>query len=78
MAWTLAVWLLGAVETGNESGIGFEDDLSSTNFFLGRIKFGGRWTCYSCEVEERPFLAHHSVASLEKAPVQHKMAPLMR
>ena len=36
-------WLLGVVETGNESGIGFEDDLSSTNFFLGRIKFDGRW-----------------------------------
>ena len=34
--------LLGGVETGNESGIGFEDDLSSTNFFLGRIKFGWR------------------------------------
>ena len=27
------------METGNESGIGFEDDLSSpTNFFLGRIR----------------------------------------
>ena len=38
--------LLGGVETGNESGIGFEDDLSSTNFFLGRIKFGGRWTSF--------------------------------
>lgn len=45
--------LLGAVETGNESGIGFEDDLSSTNFFLGRIKLGGRWTCYSSQVKEK-------------------------